>query len=665
MTNTHEDYKALCEEIWMHNYKYYVEADPVITDAQFDQILRRLEKIEKEHPEWVYPGSPTQRVGEVTTEGFKTIQHSKPMLSLSNVYSQDEIHDFIKRVKKLLSREEIEFCAELKMDGTAIAVRYENGQLVQAITRGNGREGDEVTANIRTIRSIPLQLSGANIPERLEVRGEVYMPHKVFDELNEERDLAGESIFANPRNAAAGSLKLLDPGLVARRHLGVVFYIVSEDSSQSTQTQYDSHTFMKSLGLPTLGKVQLCRHAQDLWDFIEEVQKARHDLPFDIDGVVIKVNDLKAQEMMGMTGKSPRWATAYKFAAEQGVTRIRDITVQVGRTGTLTPVAELEPVSVAGSTISRATLHNQEEVQRKDIRVGDTVVIEKGGDVIPKVVEVLKNQRPEGTEAWKMPATCPACETPVQMIEGEVAVRCPNQESCPEQIQRRIMYFVGKSAMDIDGMGTKVVEKLIESHAIRRAPDVFILTKEDIAGLEGFKEKSINNLLKGIEKAKHVPLARFIMALGIKYVGAGTAELLANRSGTVEAFQKMTLEELVAIDGVGEKVAQSVTAYLEDPKNKQEIQDLLDRGVSPAKVEASTFTEHAFAEKTFVLTGTLEHYTRSGAASLIKERGGKVSSSVSKKTDYLLAGDAAGSKLEKAEKLGVNVLSEESFQAML
>jgi DNA ligase (NAD+) len=662
---SHDEYKQLCRDIWYHNKLYYIDHDPEISDHEFDVLLKKIEAVEEKHPEWVTPDSPTQRVGEMLTEGFRTVEHRTPMLSLANSYSNEEVNEFIGRIQKLLHREIIAFTCELKMDGLAVSVCYEKGRFVRAVTRGDGREGDDISSSMRTVANLPLQLVGEDIPDILEVRGEVVMPHQVFEQLNTEREKFGEQRWANPRNAAAGSLKLLDPKEVTKRGLKVFFYGIAEESDGKVSHQSETHRYLHSMGLPTLEHHQTCDSIQQIWDFVEKIQNLRSSLPYDIDGVVIKVDSLQDQKKIGHTAKSPRWAVAYKFAAEQSTTVIKDITVQVGRTGVLTPVAELEPVFLAGSTISRATLHNEEEVMRKDIRVGDTVIIEKGGDVIPKVVKVDFEKRKEGVPSWVMPEVCPSCGSEVERVPGEVAVRCPNVLGCPDQLLRRIAYFVAKKAMNIDNLGGKIVEQLITAGYIKKPSDIYTLTANQLFQLEGFQEKSIDNLLKSIDSSKDVSLAKFIMALGIKYVGAGTAELLAHASGTLEDFMKLTRSELLFIEGVGDKVADAIIEFFKDEKNLEETQRLMELGVAPRVVEVVDHGDHLFKGKTFVLTGTLEKYTRTDAASQIKERGGKVTGSVSKKTDYLLAGEAAGSKLTKAENLGVKVLTEEEFIQLL
>lgn len=657
---SHHEYEILCQEIWEHNRHYYIEHRPKISDEEFDALLRRLVAIEQLHPEWITPSSPSQRVGEALTAGFKTVAHHVPMLSLANCYSREEIEEYVQRMHKLVGKSHLAFSCELKMDGVAVSIRYEHGRYVRGVTRGDGKKGDDVTANIKTIEALPLQLYGKEIPDLIEVRGEVFMTHDIFKQLNKQREAAEEQLWANPRNAASGSLKLLDPKEVAQRHLSIVCYGIAEGFPEHLTGQSECHTFLKKLGLPILSMHQRCTSLEEIWEFAEKVRVARKSLPQDIDGIVIKLDDIKEQSRLGNTGKNPRWAIAYKFAAEQAVTRIHDITVQVGRTGVLTPVAELDPVLLAGSTIARATLHNADEVKRKDIRIGDTVTIEKGGDVIPKVVSVHHELRPAHSKPWHMPEHCPACGHAVVHVEGEVAVRCPNSH-CSEQRLRRLVHFVGKSALDIDGLGERVMEQLVERGLVTLPSDIFQLTAEDLAQLEGFKEKSIHNLLTSIEKSKQVTFPRLIMALGIKHVGVGTADLLAEHGGDLEGLAAMTEEQLLAIPGIGPTVAEAVVAYFKDAHNQEEIARLIACGVVPYKVERKKQSHHAFSGKTFVLTGTLERYTRDEAADLIKERGGKVTDTVSKKTDFVLVGESPGSKLDKARKLGVAILSEAEF----
>jgi DNA ligase (NAD+) len=664
MVHNQRQYIELVEELIEHDKHYYDETKPVISDYEYDQKMRSLIDYEKKHPDQALLNSPSQRVSEAATEGFKQKEHLSPMMSLANTYSEEEIGDFIKRVHKGLEKTKVEFCCELKMDGTAISLRYEKGILIHAVTRGNGRVGDDVTANIKTIKSIPLQLSG-QVPEVIEVRGEVYMSLATFTALNAQREEEGLEPFANPRNAAAGSLKQLDSKEVAKRKLNLACYGVGEGQSPEP-TQYKTLQFLRKIGMPVAKSehMAICHTVSEILEFAEKIHRAREKLPFEIDGIVIKVDELKAHQILGSTGKTPRYAAAYKFAPEQAWTLIQDITVQVGRSGVLTPVAELAPVFLAGSTISRATLHNQEEIARKDIRIGDWAAIEKGGDVIPKVVKVDFAKRPADSRAWHMPKQCPACQTAVVHQEGEVAVRCPNPY-CTGQMVRRIQYFASKQAMDIDHMGEKVVEQLVEKKLVKRVSDLYLLTEKELMQLEGFKEKSIHNLLQSLRDSRKCPLSRFIMALGIKYVGTETAELLAEEVQGLEHLMEITEEELVALEGIGEKTAQAIVAHFHHPRNREEVRLLLEHGVVPEHVKKQKIANHPFAGKIFVLTGSLEEFSRDEAALMIKDRGGKVAASVSKKTNYVVAGEDPGSKYTKAQELQVPILSEEEFKKML
>jgi DNA ligase (NAD+) len=660
----HKEYIQLVEEMIEHDKRYYDQAKPAVTDQEYDRKMRQLIAYEQAHPADIDPNSPSQRVAESPTEGFMQRPHLVPMYSLANTYSEEEIGDFVKRVHKLLEKTEVAFCCELKMDGTAISLRYEQGRLVHALTRGNGKVGDDVTANIKTIPSIPLKLSG-NPPEVVEVRGELYLSLATFRALNAAREEEGLEPFANPRNAAAGSLKLLDSREVAKRKLNIVTYGIAEGQSL-VKTQHEVHELLKKWGLPTA----LPRHltlAQDvagILTFAEKIQEERRGLPFEIDGIVIKVDDLKAQAVLGHTGKIPRFAVAYKFAPEQAYTQIEEITVQVGRTGILTPVAELKPVFLAGSTISRATLHNQDEIKRKDIRVGDWVLIEKGGDVIPKVVEVDLKKRPKDSAPWSMPHRCPICNAGVIHLKDEVAVRCPNSRCAGQQI-RRLIYFASKYAMDIEHMGERVVEQLFEKGLVTRISDIYLLDEKKLSRLEGFKEKSIRNLLDSIDASKKCTLARFLMGLGIKYVGTETAELLAEHVKDLDDLLHTSAEELTEIEGIGEKTAIAIAEFFKEPQNREEIQLLLKHGVQPQRSAKKKIAGHRFDGKVFVLTGALSHFSRDEATALIKERGGKVSGSVSKKTDWVLVGEDPGSKYEKAKELNIKILSEEEFRKMV
>lgn len=651
MKMTHALYQELCDKAWEHNRLYFVENQPVISDKEYDCLIKQIEEIEKEHPEWVTGGSPTQRVGEAVVGGFKTHVHREPMLSLANTYSKDEVQSFIERVYKAFHHKP-SFCCELKMDGVAISAIYRQGIFALGSTRGDGYQGDEITANMRTIWNMPLKLKG-EFPDEVEVRGEAFLPHERFAQLNREREAHNEPLWANPRNAASGSLKLLDPKEVAGRGVQVVFY----GALCAVNTQMEVHEVLEGWGLPTLRYRRVAHTLEEIFAFIDEVEKMRPSLPFDIDGVVIKVNSLKEQRELGAAGKHPRWAVAYKFQAEQAVSEILDISVQVGRTGVLTPVALLKPTPLAGSTIARATLHNQEEIERLDVRIGDTVLIEKGGDVIPKVVSVVNPDREGRGKAWKMPSRCPCCGTQVEEVEGEVAIRCPNRQ-CKEQVLRSLEFFASKPAMRIEGLGERILEKLYDLGFVKRFSDIYRLNEEKLAQVEGFKEKSIANVLQAIEASKNPTLARFILALGIRYVGIGTAEVLAFHFQRIEPLFALREEELYQIEGIGEKVASALVKYFEEESHLKEVKELLALGIQPKMIEV---TEGSFFYgKTCVITGTLS-MARSDAQEAIQAKGGKISETLSKKTDYLIVGESPGSKLEKAKKFGVAILNEEQF----
>lgn len=660
--STRLNYEALCRLIEAHNHRYYVEHAPILSDEAYDALYADLLKIESEHPEWVRPTSPSQRIGEILTGGFQTVSHKVPMLSLANTYSKEELREFLERMQRLLGKNTIAFCCELKIDGIAISAHYREGKFVQGLTRGNGKQGDDITANMRAIKALPLQLLPP-YPPFLEVRGEVFMPHQAFQSLNAQKQENGEEPWANPRNAAAGSLKLLDPAEVARRRLSIIFYSLLTQDSQMPTSQYAACQLLKSYGLPIIPSIAYCHNKEEILSFADQVHENRSLLAFDIDGIVIKLDDIALQHQLGTTGKHPRWAVAYKFAAEQATTRLNAITLQVGRTGVITPVAELDPVFLAGSTISRATLHNSEEITRKDIRIGDLVVIEKGGDVIPKISSVVLDKRPITSEPWPLPTRCPTCHTPLVQASGEVALRCPNHSSCPDQLLRRLLHFTGKEGFDIEALGIKILQQLIDKHFVSSPADLFSLTEKQLLQLEGIRDKAAKKILHGIDKARQIPLERFVMALGIKHVGRSAAELLARTAGSLDALCAMSYEQLLNLEGIGPKSAQAVTDFFEDPANLVLIQNLVENHLTITASLKADF--HPFNGKILVLTGTLQHYTRSAAVLLIKARGGSVASTISQKTSWVVAGAEAGSKLTKAKALGIPILSETEFKAML
>jgi len=658
------EYNDLVDQMIEYDKLYYDTHKPAISDFEYDQLFKLLEMFEAGHPSLIHPESPTQRVSEALQEGFKKSEHATPMLSLANTYSKEELSDFINRIYKLTNGKQVEFSCELKMDGVAVSLRYENKKLVRALTRGNGRVGDEVTFNIKTIKGLPLVLKGDDVPTSLEVRAEVYMDISSFQKINLKRKEEGLELWANPRNAAAGSLKLLDSKEVAKRKLRIVCYAIAEGNLKNSQ--YETIKYLDELKLPTASPDHLakCKDLNDIIAFSDRILAERKDLPFEIDGIVIKVDDLSLHQKLGVTGKHPRFAVAYKYAPEQSETRINEISVQVGRTGVLTPVAELDPVSLAGSTISRATLHNEDEIRKKDIRVGDYVIIEKGGDVIPKVVQVVKEKREKELKEWHMPKVCPSCNSQIVHREKEVAARCTNP-NCEAQRLRTLIFYASKQALDIEHLGEKVVTQLVEKGLVSRPSDFYLLDENSLSKLEGFKEKSIKNLLKSIEESKSCSLSRFIMGLSIPYVGIETAELLANHFLTIENIIKADTDQLVAIEGIGEKMADSIVTFFKSPHSLEEVDLLLKHGVTIQKVKKRESISHLFAGKTFVITGTLDNYSRDEAKELIKQRGGKVTGSVSKNTDYVLLGVDPGSKYDKAKKLNISILSEEKFISLL
>ncbi len=658
---------TLREEINQHDYRYYVLNQPTISDQEYDNLLRELQELEAHHPEWVTVDSPTQRVGGEPLEGFSQVRHPELMLSLSNTYSPDELREFDRRVRDGTEGQPVRYVMELKYDGVAVRLHYENGVLVLGATRGNGETGDDITSNLKTIRQIPLHLQppGETLPT-LDIRGEVYLPVEEFQRLNRERREAEEPEFANPRNATAGSLKQLDPKVVAARPLKIFCYDVHYPdiwNHPEHRSHWNGLQLLETLGLPVNPQRERVDSIADAIEVCRNWENMRDALPYQVDGVVIKVDDLGQRRQLGATARSPRWATAYKFAAEQARTKLHGITLQVGRTGVITPVAELEPVFLAGSTIKRATLHNEDEIARLDVRVGDTVIIEKGGDVIPKVSQVVLEERPKDAKVFVMTNSCPVCNTTLVKDEGEVQSRCPNYE-CPVQVQRRIEHYASRGAMDIEGLGTQVVKQLLDAGLIRNAADLYDLEVAGVAELERQAETSAENLVKGIQQSKEQPLFRLIFAIGIRYVGIGAARILAKRFGSIEALSKATQEELEAIDEVGPRIAQSIVDYFAHKDNQELIARLKAAGVNVRDRETEAAPQH-LAGKTFVVTGTLVSLSRDQVKEKILEHGGKVSGSVSKKTDYVVVGENPGSKFTKAQELGVRTINEEELLGLL
>lgn len=659
-----KEVQRLRREIERHNRLYYVQAEPEITDEEFDALLQRLIELEKAHPELITPDSPTQRVGGEPLEGFRTVAHSVPMLSMENTYNEEELREFHDRVCRLLGESKPVYVVEPKIDGVSISLRYEEGRFALAVTRGDGRQGDDVTANVRTIRSLPLGLSGEP-PAVLEVRGEIFFEKKDFVRINEQRVEEDEPEFANPRNAAAGTLKLLDPKLVARRPLRFLLWGLGQCEGVELETYSQALDYLKGLGLPVS---PLARRVETIDAAIERIElfaEERHKLAYEVDGMVIKVDDFRKRERLGATSKSPRWQVAYKYAAEQAITKLLKIEVQVGKTGTLTPVAHLEPVWLAGTTVSRASLHNDEEIKRKDIRVGDRVVVEKAGEIIPQVVAVKIDERDGSEKVYQFPTQCPACAAPVRKDEGGVYVRCTNP-SCPAQFKNTLEFFAHRHAMDIEGLGPKVIEQLVTTGLVKALPDLYRLKEEDVAGLERMGEKSARNLVQAIQASKERGLARLLAGLGIRHVGRRAAEILAEHFGQIGALMDADAETLADIHEIGPVIAKSIHRYFHEQGGREIVRQLGELGVllSQPRRKAAEGGE-LLAGKSFVVTGTLAGYTRDQIHEKIKAHGGKVSSSVSSKTDFVVAGEDAGSKLTKANKLGVRVISEKELEAML
>jgi len=662
-----EDVKQRIEqlraEIRQHDYHYYVLNQPKISDRQYDQLFAELKALEQAHPELITPDSPTQRVSGQPLEGFATVRHAVPMLSMDNTYNEQELRAFDERVRKQLGTGDYEYVVEPKIDGLAISLRYEDGALVTAATRGDGEVGDDVTANVRTIKAIPLRLLGRGVPAVLEVRGEVYMPTEAFLELNRIRSQAGEAPFANPRNAAAGSLKLLDARITATRNLSFFAYATGQLSQPLAEDHYGTLQRLKQLGLPVNPHITKARDIEQVIKTCLEWEEKRASLEYQIDGMVVKVNRFDQQAALGATGRAPRWCIAYKFAAEQAETVVESIDVQVGKSGILTPVANLRPVQLAGTTVKRASLHNFDEMRRLDVRCGDTVVIEKAGEIIPQVVKVKKELRPAGAKPFPIPKQCPICGRKVKKDEDGVYIRCTNT-GCVGQLKELLRYFAGRGQMDIEHLGPALIDQLVDSGLVKNFADLYKLRAEQLAGLERMAEKSATNVIKAIEKSKRRPLWRLIAALGIRHIGGQSAQILAEHFGSLEALMEADVETLASIDQIGPKMAESVHAYFRDPKNRAVIEQLLAADVRP-EAPARRRRAGRLEGKTVVVTGTLEHFTREQAEQAIREVGGKASSSVSKKTDFVVAGSNPGSKLEKARSLGVPVLTEEQFLKML
>lgn len=655
--------EELKEQIRENDYQYYVLDDPKISDYEYDKLMQELLDIEKAHPELLTADSPSQRVGGEALSEFPPYTHRNPLLSLGNSYNEEDLREFDRRVKGDLGVDTVEYVVEYKIDGLSVALSYENGVLVTGATRGDGYIGENVTNNIRTVKNIPLKLRKTET--LMEARGEVYLPRAAFERLNKQREENGEPLFANPRNAAAGSLRQLNPKIAAERDLRAIIYnLLYLEGADSPQSQSECLKYLHEQGF-TVSEPLVSSDIDEIVEYCRKKGERRHELDYDIDGMVVKVNSIAYQEQLGYRARNPRWAIAYKFPPEQQRTKLKDITVQVGRTGVVTPVAQLEPVFLAGSTISRATLHNEDYIAQKEIMIGDTVIIEKAGEVIPAVVAVDKTKRDGNERAFAFPDLCPECGTPLIRLEGEAAVRCPNTLHCPAQVREGIIHFASRDGMNIDGLGPAVINQLYQAELIHDSADLYYLTREELLTIERIGEKSADNLLKSLEKSKNCSLAALIFSLGIPLVGLTVAKILAKEFGSIEKLKQASYDDLVAIDAVGTKIAQSITEYFAQESNSDFLARLEQAGIMMQEEHTEKQTKEAFAGKTFVLTGTMVAMDRKTAQEKIESLGGKASSSVSKKTNYVVAGENAGSKLTKAEELGITILSEDEFLRLL
>ena len=668
MTNIQTQIDNLRKTLRQYEYEYHVLDNPTVPDSEYDRLFHQLKTLELEHPEFLTSDSPTQRVGAKPLSGFSQIRHEIPMLSLDNAFSDEEFNAFVKRIEDrlIVLPKPLTFCCEPKLDGLAVSILYVNGVLTQAATRGDGTTGEDITANIRTIRNIPLQLLTDNPPARLEVRGEVFMPHAGFERLNEYALEHGEKTFANPRNAAAGSLRQLDPNITSKRPLVLNAYGIGiTEGVELPNTHYARLQWLKSIGIPVNPEIRLCNGTNEVLDFYRDIQNKRSSLGYDIDGTVLKINDIALQNELGFISKAPRWAIAYKFPAQEELTVLNDVEFQVGRTGAITPVAKLEPVFVAGVTVSNATLHNGDEIERLNIAIGDTVVIRRAGDVIPQIIGVLHERRPDNAKPIIFPTNCPVCDSQIIRIEGEAVARCTGGLFCAAQRKEALKHFVSRKAMDIDGVGGKLIEQLVDRELVHTPADLFKLDLTTLTRLERMGAKSAENALNSLEKAKSTTLARFIFALGIREVGEATALNLENHFKTLDALKAADLEELQQVPDVGEVVANRIFVFWREAHNVAVVEDLIAQGVHWETVEVKEASENLFKDKTVVLTGTLTQMGRNEAKALLQQLGAKVSGSVSSKTDFLIAGDAAGSKLAKAQELNIAVLTEEEFLAQV
>lgn len=674
MPDIKKELADLRREINYHLYRYHTLNDPIISDAEYDRLMNRLRELEAEHPELVTPDSPTQRVGAAPLDSFEKVTHPVPMTSLGNAFNDEDMHNWLARVGRLLPEgvtvADLDFVVEPKIDGLAIALTYENGLLVRGATRGDGITGEDVTANVRTIARVPLRIpatpNGPPAPARIEVRGEVYMPISAFNRFNQQQLEQGEKVFANPRNAAAGSLRQLDSAITARRPLALFSYAIGYVEGAEIHTQHQALDYLRSLGFPVNPDILHTGNFQEVLTYIHTWMERRDTLDYDVDGVVVKINRFDLQQQLGIVGNAPRWAIAYKFPAREATTKLLEIKTNVGRTGQITPYANLEPVNIGGVTVRQATLHNFDDLLKKDIREGDTVVVKRAGDVIPQVVKPILDLRPPNTRPYRPPTRCPACHEPAVRFGDEVALFCINA-ACPAQLVRQVEYFVSQTAMDIEGFGIKIAEQLVREGFIKDIADIYFLTREQLLGLEGFADKKADNLLQAIEASKQQPFERFLIGLGIRYVGSGVARLITAQFPSIDALQQATREELEAVEGVGPRIAESVVEWFSRPGNQQLINKFRQTGVQMATAGGPETGKESrpLAGLTFVITGTLPTWSRDQAKAFIEQHGGKVTGSVSKKTSYLLVGEKPGSKLAKAQTLGVAILDEDGLKKLV
>jgi len=665
--NIEKNIEELREKIRYHNYRYYVLDDPTVSDTEYDQLMKDLIELEEKYPQYITSSSPTQRVGIEPVSEFFTVKHITPMQSLANAFSTEELRAFNQRIKKLVPQQKIEYVVELKIDGLAVALVYENGIFIRGATRGDGITGEEITSNLRTIRTIPLKLFGKDVPPRIEVYGEVYMKKSDFKKLNNERMKKEESLFANPRNAAAGSVRQLDPRITAQRHLDTFIYRGTFIEGHKFNNHMEVLNYLKEIGFKVNPHIKLCQDTEEAINYSQQWIEKKEELDYEIDGMVIKVNSLRMRGELGSTTRSPRWAIAYKFPAQQTTTKVRNIIVQVGRTGALTPVAILDPVRISGSVVQRATLHNEDEIKRKDVRIGDIVLVQKAGEVIPEVVKVIKEKRTGKEKEFAIPSKCPVCGAKVFRLEGEVVSRC-NSLSCSAQIKERIRHFASRDAIDIEGLGPAIIDQLVENGLIKNVSDLYFLERDDLISLERMAEKSTDNLLEAIEKSKKKSLANLIYGLGIRYVGVHTSEVITKYYSTLDKFEKARLEELIEINEIGPKIAESVILFFKEKENLAIIERLRGAGLNFGQEEEEMRKEKGaqiLAGKQFVLTGTLKDFTRTQITEIISELGGRVTSSVSKKTNYVVVGEDPGSKYQKAQKIGVPIINEEEFKRII